>query len=161
MKNILLLIILSISTLLFSAEESITRYYKTTVKFKAAFESPIGDRWTSNQCRAEIEAKIDLSINPTDGLQGVVTRFIITKLYGQQARGATDNVFILPTITSEVSDLIKERILWNYRTFVLGYNQDMLSTKTISNDKLHESDLCEACRIGKYCTIARNNSATH
>lgn len=157
MKKIMLLITLFSTSLIFSAEEqAISQLYKTTVKFKALFESETGKRWTSNQARAEVEAKMDLNaINPIDGCRGIIISVVIKKLYGQAEKGSETGKYCYPEITKEVKDLIIERILWNYRTFEQGYNQDILEIGNISIGNPHEVALCEACREGKYCTAAR------
>jgi hypothetical protein len=121
--------------------------YKTTVKFKAPFEAKSGAKWFSNKAQAQVEAKIDLkALNTIDNRQGVITAITILNLAGQAEKNSKTGKLFYPTITDEAKHLIHDRVLWNYRTFMQGYNNDLLVNPKVAIAQPHDPNLCEACK---------------
>ena len=156
MKKIILFVLLCFTGLLFPADCNQNNVlYKTTVKFKAPFKTKSGASWFSNKAQAQVEAEIDLSIlNPVDKRQGVITVIKILNLAGQLEKNSKTGELFYPTITDEAKNLIQERVLWNYRTFKQGYNNDLLANQKVAITKPHDPNLCEACKEVRHYTQA-------
>ena len=106
--------------------------YITTIISDGSFNG-----WSSKLCSVKV------------GYRPKKDKIFVIKVWKQKSR---DGKWEDPHFSKEQKERIKEKAKWNYETFILGKNKDIISDKKIYINKHHLEDKCERCiELGSYC----------
>ena len=94
--------------------------------------------WSSRLCSVKV------------GYKPEKDKIFFIKIYKQEPKN--NKRMLSPYFSPEQKERIKEKAKWNYETFILGKNKDIIGDKKIHINKHHLEDKCERCiELGSYC----------